>query len=63
MKEVFYIDANQIAERTAEQVAEQKNSETVEAVSLKDEKTSSNYNNSINSFNSLKQEKIMIKYP
>ena len=38
MKEVFYIDANQIAERTAEQVAEQKNSETVEAVSLKDEK-------------------------
>ncbi|HEF1854872.1 MULTISPECIES: cytosolic protein [Bacillus] len=57
MKEVFYIDANQIAERTAEQVAEQKNSETVEAVSLKDEKTSSNYNNSINSFNSLKQEK------
>ena len=25
MKEVFYIDANQIAERTAEQVAEQKN--------------------------------------
>ncbi|MHB0803406.1 cytosolic protein [Bacillus thuringiensis] len=57
MTEVFYIDANQIAEQNAEQVAEQKNSETVEARSLKDEKTSSNYNNSINSFNSLKQEK------
>ncbi|MBJ8023869.1 HTH domain-containing protein [Bacillus cereus] len=57
MKEVFYINANQIAERTAEQVAEQKNPETVEAVGLKDEKTSSNYTNSINSFNSLKQEK------
>ena len=63
MKEVFYINANQIAERTAEQVAEQKNPETVEAVGLKDEKTSSNYTNSISSFNSLKQEKIMIKYP
>ncbi|HDT6574471.1 TPA: cytosolic protein [Bacillus cereus] len=57
MKEVFYIDAYQIAEQNAEQVAEQKNSETVEAVGLKDEKTSSNYTNSINSFNSLKQEK------
>jgi len=57
MKEVFYINANQIAERTAEQVAKQKNPETVEAVGLKDEKTSSNYTNSINSFNSLKQEK------
>ncbi|PGC95116.1 cytosolic protein [Bacillus toyonensis] len=57
MKEVFYINTNQIAERTAEQVAEQKNPENVEAVSLKDEKLSSNYNNSINSFNSLKQEK------
>ncbi|ANS50845.1 cytosolic protein [Bacillus thuringiensis] len=54
MTEVFYINANQIAERTTEQVAEQKNPETVEAVGLKDEKTSSN---SINSFNSLKQEK------
>ncbi|PGC82993.1 HTH domain-containing protein [Bacillus toyonensis] len=50
MKEVFYIDANQIAEQNAEQ----KNPETVEVVSLKEEKTSSN---SINSFNSLKQEK------
>ncbi|PEQ44714.1 cytosolic protein, partial [Bacillus cereus] len=60
MKEVFYIDADQIAELTAKQVAEQKNAETVEAVSLEDEKTSSNYNNSINSinsFHSLKQEK------
>ncbi|PEN93844.1 cytosolic protein [Bacillus cereus] len=66
MKEVFYIDSNQIAERNAEQVAEQKNAETVGAVSLEDEKTSSNYNNSINpinpinpinSFNSLEQEK------
>lgn len=53
MKEVFYVDAEQIAELTAEQ----KNAETVEAVGLEDEKTSSNYNNSINSFNSLKQEK------
>ncbi|MES1052207.1 cytosolic protein [Bacillus thuringiensis] len=57
MKEVFYIDADQIAELTAKQVAEQKNAETVEAVSLEDEKTSSNYNNFINSFHSLKQEK------
>ncbi|ANN30779.1 cytosolic protein [Bacillus thuringiensis serovar coreanensis] len=57
MKEVFYIDAEQIAELNAGQVAEQKNDETVEAVSLETKKTSSNYNNSINSFNSLKQEK------
>ncbi|MED1300184.1 cytosolic protein [[Bacillus thuringiensis] serovar konkukian] len=65
MKEVFYIDteqiaelnAEQIAELNAEQVAEQKNAEIVEAVGLETEKTSSNYNNSINSFNSLKQEK------
>uniref|UniRef100_UPI0011AAC81D HTH domain-containing protein n=1 Tax=Bacillus thuringiensis TaxID=1428 RepID=UPI0011AAC81D len=57
MKEVFYIDAYQIAEQNAEQVAEQKNPETVEAVSLKDENTSSNYNNSINSLTTLKQEK------
>ncbi|MES1051475.1 hypothetical protein FOA24_19560 [Bacillus thuringiensis] len=32
MKEVFYIDTEQIAELNAEQVAEQKNAETVEAV-------------------------------
>ncbi|MFZ7802617.1 cytosolic protein [Bacillus thuringiensis] len=57
MKEVFYIDAYQIAEQNAEQVAEQKNPETVETVCLKDEKTSSNYNNSINSLTTLKQEK------
>ncbi|MCQ6339248.1 helix-turn-helix domain-containing protein [Bacillus cereus] len=57
MKEVFYIDTEQIAELNAGQVAEQKNDESFEAVSLKDEKTNSNYNNSINSFNSLKQEK------
>ncbi|HDR8451311.1 cytosolic protein [Bacillus cereus] len=57
IKEVFYVDADQIAELTAGQVAEQKNAATVEAVSLEDEKPSSNYNNSINSFNSLKQEK------
>ncbi|WP_410990968.1 cytosolic protein [Bacillus cereus] len=53
MKEVFYVDA----ELNAGQVAEQKSTETVETVRLEDEKTSSNYNNSINSFNSLKQEK------
>ncbi|MED1302322.1 cytosolic protein [Bacillus pacificus] len=57
MKEVFYIDADQIAELNAEQIAEQKNVETFEAVRLEDEKMSSNYNNSINSFHSLKQEK------
>lgn len=57
MKEVFYVDVDQIAELNAKQVAEQNNAETVEAVRLEDEKTSSNYNNSINSFNSLKQEK------
>ncbi|EJQ44031.1 hypothetical protein IEQ_04818 [Bacillus cereus BAG6X1-2] len=57
MKEVFYIDTEQIAELNAEQVAEQKNAETVDTVSVDGEKTGSNYNNSINSFNSLKQEK------
>ncbi|MGG5739661.1 cytosolic protein [Bacillus cereus group sp. IBL03679] len=57
MKEVFYVDADQIAELNTKQVAEQKNAEAVEAVSLESEKTSSNYNNSINSFHSLKQEK------
>ncbi|PGC50249.1 cytosolic protein [Bacillus toyonensis] len=57
MKEVFYIDTEQIAELNAGQVAEQKNTKTIEAVELETEKTSSNYNNSINSFNSLKQEK------
>ncbi|OUC03770.1 cytosolic protein [Bacillus thuringiensis serovar medellin] len=53
MKEVFYIDA----ELNANQVAEQKNHETLEIVRLEAEKTNSNYNNSINSFSSLKQEK------
>ncbi|MEB8989603.1 cytosolic protein [Bacillus cereus] len=57
MEEVFYIDADQIAELNAKQIAEQENAETVEAVGLEGEKTSSNYNNSINSFNSLEQEK------
>ncbi|PFK18422.1 HTH domain-containing protein [Bacillus cereus] len=57
MKEVFYVDTEYIAELNAGQVAEQKNTETVEAVGLEGEKTSSNYNNSINSFNSLEQEK------
>ncbi|EOO23320.1 hypothetical protein IIU_07055, partial [Bacillus cereus VD133] len=57
MNEVFYIDTDQIAELNAKQIAEQENAETVEAVSLEGEKTSSNYNNSINSFNSLEQEK------
>ncbi|PEW72754.1 cytosolic protein [Bacillus cereus] len=57
MKEVFYIDTEQIAELNAGQVAEQKNAETLDTVSLESEKTGSNYNNSINSFNSLKQEK------
>ncbi|MBW3496046.1 cytosolic protein [Bacillus sp. FDAARGOS_1420] len=54
MNEVFFINTDQITELNAKQVAKQKNPETVEAVNLKDEKTSSNYNNSINS---LKQEK------
>ncbi|MBJ8025028.1 cytosolic protein [Bacillus cereus] len=53
MKEVFYVNAEHIAEL----IAEQKNAETLDTVGLEDEKTSSNYNNSINSFNSLKQEK------
>ncbi|MGG0442894.1 cytosolic protein, partial [Bacillus mycoides] len=57
MKEVFYIDTEQIAELNAGQVAEQKNHEPLETVGLETEKTSSNYNNSLNSFNSLKQEK------
>ncbi|PEO01646.1 cytosolic protein [Bacillus cereus] len=46
MEEVFYVDA--------EQVAEQKNHEPLETVRLETEKTSSN---SINSLNTLKQEK------
>ena len=54
MEEVFYIDAEQIAELNARQVAEQKNDETLETVGIETEKMSSN---SINSFNSLKQEK------
>lgn len=57
MKEVFYIETDQIAELNAEQVAEQKNHESFETVSLETEKMSSNYNNSINSLNTLKQEK------
>ncbi|MBG9504929.1 cytosolic protein [Bacillus thuringiensis] len=54
MNEVFFINTEQIAERNAGQVAEQKNDETVEAVGLETEKTSPNYTNSINS---LKQER------
>ncbi|HEQ3526401.1 TPA: HTH domain-containing protein [Bacillus cereus] len=57
MKEIFYINTEQIAELNAGQVAEQKNDETLETVRIETEKTSSNYTNSINSFNSLKQEK------
>ncbi|MEB8716689.1 cytosolic protein [Bacillus thuringiensis] len=57
MKEVFYIDTEQIAELTAGQVAEQENAETLDTTGLKGGKMSSNYNNSINFFNSLKQEK------
>ncbi|MBW3492084.1 helix-turn-helix domain-containing protein [Bacillus sp. FDAARGOS_1420] len=57
MKEVFYIDTEQIAELNAGQVAEQEKAETLDTTELKSEKMSSNYNNSINSFNSLKQEK------
>ncbi|MED3322562.1 HTH domain-containing protein [Bacillus thuringiensis] len=57
MKEVFYIDTEQIAELTAGQVAELENAETLDTTGLKGEKMSSNYNNSINFFNSLKQEK------
>ncbi|PEN99919.1 cytosolic protein [Bacillus cereus] len=53
MEEVFYVDAEQIAG----QVAEQKNHEPLETVRLENEKTSSNYTNSINSLNTLKQEK------
>ncbi|MFQ6340943.1 cytosolic protein [Bacillus sp. AF62] len=57
MKEVFYLDTDQIAELHAKQVAEQKNHEPLEAVSLETEKTSSNYNNSSNSLHTVKQEK------
>ncbi|MBG9515618.1 cytosolic protein [Bacillus thuringiensis] len=57
MEEIFYIDAEQIAELNAGQVAEQKNDETLENVRIEAEKMSSNYTNSINSFNSLKQER------
>ncbi|EJR01689.1 hypothetical protein II5_04486 [Bacillus cereus MSX-A1] len=47
MKKVFYIDA----EQNANQIAEQKNHESLEAVSLEGEKTNSNYNNPINPLN------------
>ncbi|TEA80814.1 HTH domain-containing protein [Bacillus thuringiensis] len=57
MEEIFYINAEQIAELNAGQVAEQKNDETLETVRIETEKMSSNYTNSINSSNSLKQEK------
>ncbi|MCU5601231.1 cytosolic protein [Bacillus wiedmannii] len=57
MEEVFYINTEQIAELNAGQVAEQKNAETIDTTGLKSKKMSSNYNNSINSSNSLKQEK------
>ncbi|MED3087146.1 cytosolic protein [Bacillus toyonensis] len=57
MEEVFYINTEQIAELNAGQVAEQENAETLDTNGLKSKKMSSNYNNSINSFNSLKQEK------
>ncbi|MGG0261467.1 cytosolic protein [Bacillus mycoides] len=53
MEKVFYIDA----EPNANQVAEQKNHKPLDTVRIETEKTSSNYNNSINSFTSLKQEK------
>lgn len=52
IKDVFYINAEQITE----QVAEQKNAESVEAVSLDNEKSSSNHYNSIIS----KQENAII---
>ncbi|EJR69504.1 cytosolic protein [Bacillus cereus] len=57
MNEVFFINTEQIAERNAGQVAEQKNDEPPETVRIETEKMSSNYINSINSFNSLKQER------
>ncbi|MBG9830454.1 HTH domain-containing protein [Bacillus wiedmannii] len=57
MNEVFFINTEQIAERNAAQVAEQKKDETVEAVRIETQKTSSNYTNSINSLHSLKQER------
>ncbi|UAT29484.1 cytosolic protein [Bacillus badius] len=62
MKDVFYINAEQIAEENAGQVAEQENVESLEAVSVEGEKTGSNINNSFNSFKDLsKQEKDSIK--
>lgn len=62
MKDVFYINAEQIAEENAEHVAEHKNSEHVEAVCAEDEKTGSNNNNSFSSSISFsKQEKDSIR--
>lgn len=62
MKDVFYINTEQIAEENAGQVAEQENVEPLEAVSVEGEKTTSNINNSFNSFKDLlKQEKDSIK--
>ncbi|MBK5446080.1 cytosolic protein [Peribacillus sp. TH24] len=60
LKDVFYINSEQITEHFAGQVAEQKNVESLGTVGVEGEKTSSN---NINSFNSLitKQEKDIIK--
>lgn len=60
LKDVFYINTEQITEHFAGQVAEQKNSEPLAPVSVEGEKTSSNNINSIISSIS-KQEKDSIK--
>lgn len=62
MEDVFYLNAEQITEQDSQQVAEQKNAESVEAVSVEVEKTSSNNINYFSSINTLlKQEKDSIK--
>lgn len=56
MREVFLLSDYKFAQLNAKQFAEQKNSKTLEAVSLEDEKISSNYNNFFT-----KQEKEIFK--
>lgn len=62
LKEVFYLDEAQISdvisEGSSEHISELKNSESIGAVSVESEKSTSNYNN----LNNLKQEKNIIKH-
>ena len=51
MKEVFYLNKEQISELVAEQIAEQESAETIEAVGVEDEKLTPNSTNPSNPLN------------